>query len=210
MRPGNRSPAPAFIQSGASLLEILVTMVILALGLLGIAGMKLTGIKDSNLAYQYTLAGIQAQDMAERMGVNWAATVSTTNGFYKNLTWWNGVTARGTNCQELSCTTAQIAADDFWLWNDTNSKALPSGNGSVSGRQSDNAQCDTQVCSHYLIAVRWSDPQLNGALGWDSFAGIAATPSTPAVAASDAYTACGNPALAANRNLRCHVLRYRP
>ncbi len=185
-------------QTGATLLEILVTMVILALGLLGIAGMKLTGIKDSNVAAQYSLAAIQTQDMAERMGVNWAATVSTTNGFYKSLSWWTAIPARGTNCQDVSCTTAQIAADDFWLWNDTNTKALPSGNGSVTGRQSDNTQCTTQVCSHYLIAVRWSDPQLNGANGWD--------PTTT----SDVYVACGNPAAEANRNLRCHVLRYRP
>lgn len=188
----NHRPKHPWHYHGATMLEILVTLVIVALGLLGIAGMKLVGLKDSNLAYQITIAAIQAQDMAERIGAN---RVGMSN--YNNLTWWTTVPTRA-SCEGTSttCTSAQIATDDFYLWNDTNRKTMPSGNGRVLASGND-----------FLIGVRWSDPQLeqkdaNGTssytAGWDS------------TAASDVYTVCGDPADATNRRLRCYVLRYRP
>lgn len=185
---------------GASMIEILVTLVIVALGLLGIAGIKLVGLQDTNLAYQISVATFQAQDMAERISANRVAKAE-----YNGLTW----IPERTSCEgdETNCTSEQIAKDDFWLWNDTNRKIMPQGNGRVLADGDD-----------YLIAVKWADPQLrvkasdinnldttqtttdSGTfrLGWDS------------AEDTDVYNACGDPSDEDNNGFRCYVLRYRP
>lgn len=191
----NRVSVSFMNQHGASMLEILVALVVIALGLLGIAGMNIIGLKDSNLAYQYSVATLQAQDMAERIGAN---RVGISR--YDAITWWTAGDVQPTSCVSVctevdgviscsspACTTAQMAADDSWRWNYNNRTMLPSGNGSVTEDDGD-----------YLIAVRWSDPQLNGADGWDGTAG------------TDTRVSCGDPSSTANNNLRCHALRYRP
>jgi type IV pilus assembly protein PilV len=180
---------------GATLIEILVTMVVLSLGLLGLAAMKLVGLKDSNLGYQYTIAALQAQDMAERIGINREGASN-----YASIAWWTNAAVQPTSCSSIceeeegvttcsspQCTAAQMALDDSWQWNLSNRQTMPRGNGSV-----------TADGEEFAIAVRWADPGLNGELGWESTAG------------TDARVYCGDPASAANLNLRCYVLRYRP
>lgn len=54
-------------QSGSSLLEVLVAVVILAFGLLGLAGLQATSVKSSHSAYQRSQATLLAYDMADRM-----------------------------------------------------------------------------------------------------------------------------------------------
>lgn len=59
--------------AGFSLVEALVALVILAIGLLGIAGVQLKGLQSADLAIQRGIANIAAQDARERL---WAALVS--------------------------------------------------------------------------------------------------------------------------------------
>lgn len=54
-------------QTGSSLLEVLVAMVILAFGLLGLAGLQLNSVKSSHSAYLRSQATLLAYDMADRM-----------------------------------------------------------------------------------------------------------------------------------------------
>ncbi len=55
---------------GASMIEVLVTMVILAIGLLGIAALQLNGLRSANNSAHRTQATLLADDMAERMRAN--------------------------------------------------------------------------------------------------------------------------------------------
>lgn len=57
-------------EGGFSLVEILVTLVILAVGLLGLAALMLDGLRNNQSAYLRTQASILAYDMADRMRVN--------------------------------------------------------------------------------------------------------------------------------------------
>lgn len=57
-------------QHGFTLIEILITVVILAVGLLGLAGLVLEGMRNNQGAYLRTQASILAYDMADRMRAN--------------------------------------------------------------------------------------------------------------------------------------------
>jgi len=56
--------------SGLSLLEILVTVVVLSIGLLGIAGMQAFGMRYSHDSYARSQATILANELIERMHAN--------------------------------------------------------------------------------------------------------------------------------------------
>jgi type IV pilus assembly protein PilV len=125
---------------GFSLLEVLVAVVILAIGLLGLAALQISGLRyisASNMRYQ---AMVQAVDMSERMRANMAGV---GNGSYSNV---SGV---GSNpgCISTSCSPSGIAATDIYQWNTTNSQVLPSGTGTV-----------TQNGNLYVITVTWTEP----------------------------------------------------
>jgi len=57
-------------QSGLSLLEILVTVVVLSIGLLGIAGMQAFGMRYNNDSYVRSQAVSYANELVERMHAN--------------------------------------------------------------------------------------------------------------------------------------------
>ena len=53
-------------QAGSSLLEVLVAVVVLSIGLLGLAGLQMTSIKSSHSAYMRSQATLLAYDLADR------------------------------------------------------------------------------------------------------------------------------------------------
>lgn len=57
-------------ERGFSMTELLVAMLILAIGLLGLAGMQTRSVQMNLSAYQATQANYLAQDMLERMRAN--------------------------------------------------------------------------------------------------------------------------------------------
>ncbi|MCP5158556.1 MAG: type IV pilus modification protein PilV [Gammaproteobacteria bacterium] len=54
-------------QNGFTLIEILVTVVVLAIGLLGLAGLQAISLRYNSTAYQRSQATILAYDIVERM-----------------------------------------------------------------------------------------------------------------------------------------------
>lgn len=72
LRPGTLPDAsiPGNRQSGFSMVEILVTLVVLSLGMLGMLGMQVTGIQRNDSAYLRTQASLYAYDIADRMRAN--------------------------------------------------------------------------------------------------------------------------------------------
>lgn len=57
-------------QAGLSLVEVLVTVVLVGVGLLGIAGLQLTSVQNTNSAAQRFQATLLAEDIVERMRAN--------------------------------------------------------------------------------------------------------------------------------------------
>jgi type IV pilus assembly protein PilV len=57
-------------QKGISLLEVLISVLVLSVGLLGLGGLQLYALKGSNDAHFRTVASFLAADLADRMRIN--------------------------------------------------------------------------------------------------------------------------------------------
>jgi type IV pilus assembly protein PilV len=131
-------------QVGFSLLEVLISVVVLAVGLLGIAALQTSVIKFNHSAQLRSFAVYQAQNMIDRMRANKAGV---TAGNY------NSVSGTPSLPSCTTCTPAQIAQRDISLWNTENALLLPVGQGTVVGNG-----------SVFTVTIRW-DNERNGATG---------------------------------------------
>lgn len=122
---------------GFTLLEVLVALVVLSIGLLGLAGLQATSLRNNTSAYQRSIATMQAYDIADRMRANMPAV---RNGAYV----FAGIPPGVVSCSP--CTSAQIATIDAQEWNGANAALLPAGTGSVA-----------QGGNVFMITITWSD-----------------------------------------------------
>jgi type IV pilus assembly protein PilV len=132
--------------SGFTLLEILVTLVVLSIGLLGLAGLQLNGLQSNHSSYLRSQATILTQDIIDRMRVN---RVSAINGAYDIAV---GDEPAQASCEGagVNCSAAALAGADLYEWKDLLSESLPQGNGSVARTVVGN---DTLV----TVIVQWDD-----------------------------------------------------
>jgi len=107
--PMNPIPKPTIVlldrrrASGATLIEVLVAIVVLAIGLLGLAGLQMTSLQSNYSAMMRTKATLLAYDLTDRMRARRQATLT---GAYDNNatgdreTWNTSVTqSLGTGAQ---------------------------------------------------------------------------------------------------------------
>jgi type IV pilus assembly protein PilV len=118
------NPGPEF---GFTLVEVLVALVVLSVGLLGMAKMVMVSSHSNDSAYlrsQATSLGYQALDaMRANLGS------STAGGYLTALGAMPG--APGTNCGAGYCNNAQLGAWDIFAWKTQLAAALPAGTGSI-------------------------------------------------------------------------------
>lgn len=78
-------------QKGFTLIEVMVALVVLSIGLLGIAAMQLQGLKNAHSSYQRTIASIIAMDAGERLWVKLSedGTISDTDVDAVETEWVN-------------------------------------------------------------------------------------------------------------------------
>lgn len=98
-------------QRGVSLIEALVALVVLSVGLLGIAGLYLESVRSNRTALARTTAVFLVNDMADRIRGNRAAKTA-----YELLPLGTAVAAPGRDCGTDNCTPAQLAAHDLRQW----------------------------------------------------------------------------------------------
>lgn len=136
-------------QHGFSMLEVLVTLLIIATALLGSAGLQAYAMK-TNIGGQYrNQAAFLLEDMIERMELNkiYAAAVGGAAGYNTALT-------MSIDCSIASCTPAQLAGYDVTQWQAAIATALPSGAGTI-------VQTATGNPSSYTVTINWVDRKTN-------------------------------------------------
>lgn len=71
-------------QKGMTLLELLVAVLVLSVGMLGVAGLQTANMRNSQSAHQRTVAVLLASGMAERIRAN--KTLALTGAFKLSMT----------------------------------------------------------------------------------------------------------------------------
>jgi len=64
------------VQYGFSLIEVLISLVVLSIGLLGLGGLQLTSLQSANNAHFRTTASLFATELADRMRLNPSAVAN--------------------------------------------------------------------------------------------------------------------------------------
>lgn len=122
-------------EAGISLVEILVTVLILAVGSLGIASLQLAGLKYSSGSYARTQVTILSDDMANRLksnrvfALNQNADGTFGNGSPYVIADFTGAVAVARNCITDECDQQQLADYDIASWANEIARTIPSGRG---------------------------------------------------------------------------------
>jgi type IV pilus assembly protein PilV len=148
--PVNRSKTTGF-----TLVEVMVAVLILAIGLLGMAGLQVAGLRNNHSAYLRSQATQLAYDMADRMRANPQGVV---NSHYDNQT----APTTPADCEGGPCDSAQMAGYDLAKWNDELAAQLPGGAGVVCKDETpdDGNNAASPGCGSgdvYAIKIWWND-----------------------------------------------------
>lgn len=109
--------------NGYGLIEVLVAVLVLAIGLLGLAGLQTQSLRFNNEAYFRTQATILAMDMADRLRAN-LPTARNNPGSY-TFAKTEGIPASVKDCSSAECSLAELAQFDFKAWKEKALELLP-------------------------------------------------------------------------------------
>lgn len=137
--PNPVSPARAIravslrpFQGGYTLIEVLVSVLILAIGLLGLAGLQLTSLKFNTDAYIRTQSTLLAYDIVDRMRLNRAAVgtgaydVPATTDAAAKKSAYASCKPSGCACDKgIACNASNLALHDLGQWYERLGKELP-------------------------------------------------------------------------------------
>ena len=126
---------------GTSLIEVLVAVVILAVGLLGVAGMQMSALRNNQMAYERSAATFLTNSIAERMAANRTALALAAFALYDTamcaapgsanalaqqdlISWIADIQSPGmlgaTGCGSVNCTAAGVCTIAV-QWSDSRS-----------------------------------------------------------------------------------------
>ena len=122
-------------ERGATLFEVLISVLIMSIGMLGIAGLQAFSMSSSHTASYRSQAIVMVRDIADRMRANRIAVRAAAPNNY------GSVPPVRNNCRAaysavivavpVACPPTDLAADDVWDWQDRVTRLLPQGEGEV-------------------------------------------------------------------------------
>ena len=122
---------------GVSLIEVLVAVIILAFGLLGLAGLQSVSLRNNNSAMMRTQATYLAQDIVDRMRINKTAAIDDMSYEQPMATLKPTVAAN-----------SPLDVVDRNTWLTAIENILPSGDGEIDCVDA------TDVC---VVTIQWND-----------------------------------------------------
>jgi type IV pilus assembly protein PilV len=132
-----RDPGSVNAEKGFTLIEVMVSLLLLAIGVLGAAAMQLYSLKSNQVAGVHSQAVYLANSIAEAMRAN--MSVAKTGVYVRAID--DPIPAVGTS----------ISSVDLNVWLNTLRTELPSGTGSISAADASN---------RVTITVRWDESRL--------------------------------------------------
>lgn len=132
-------------QRGFTLIEVLITLLILSIGLLGLAGLQMTALKLNDSAERRSQATILAYDILDRMRANRSAAES---GSY-NITTATSPAAASCVGASANCSATDMKNYDLYEWRQALAQRLPAGSGEIS--------TSSGTPPTVTIKVQWND-----------------------------------------------------
>lgn len=155
-------------QGGVTLIEILVTLFVVSVGLLGTAGMQLAATRFQQTSYMRGQALVQAQFIAEKIRVNNSALTAPApaapaNQYLEPNTHaaaagsWPANPGCGLTGQTV-CTNQQAAQRDILEWHQSLAARLPGGRGAILPVANTGGLIDPTA---RRVVVMWREKQQN-------------------------------------------------
>jgi type IV pilus assembly protein PilV len=136
-------------QTGFTLLEVLVAIIVLSVGLLGLAGLMATSMRNNHSAYQRTQAAWLAYDVVDRMRVN--RKDALVNDYDVPIG------------SATIATPSTLANADINGWKTTLANSLPVGDGSVA------VTVNAAGVASVTVIVQWDDTRGTGGVSNQQF-----------------------------------------
>ncbi len=142
--------------SGFSLLEIVIAIAVTSFGLLGLAGMQATALRNNQSAYRHSQAAVLAYDIADRMRANTSAIKN-----YTTVVMASGSANQQTGCTAISgtCSAAQMAENDLHYWNAHLQATLPGAVVNISCADEETCLVEGTNLDEddvYTISISWA------------------------------------------------------
>jgi type IV pilus assembly protein PilV len=160
---------------GFTLIEVLVSIIVLAMGLIGLASLQATGVKNIQISYNRSQAVHLAQDIADRIRANKSAASTYADVDQNGIgdiqqSPLPGGTLVPICAQAAGCTPVQLAKNDIYQWTKALKAALPDGAcGSVGRASASNtavsngcggqikAEINAKSTDTYIISINWDE-----------------------------------------------------
>ena len=110
------------------MLEVLVALLVLSVGLLGLATLQGLGLKFNTQSYQRTQAVMLAYDMIDRIRANPVGRIGT---YYDTVT-AGYMPSSPPNCDTGGCDPNQMATYDIYRWKTIIARQLANGTGAIT------------------------------------------------------------------------------
>ena len=154
---------------GFTLIEVLIAIFVLAIGLLGVAGMQAFAVKNTQSANFRLVASMLATDITDRMRSNYEGVI---NGYYNKPLVADYNSPMAACATSAGCTPEQLAQNDLAEWAARVAAALPNGVGVVcvdstpaDGTTSASAACNNVGSAVYVVKIWWLDDRSAAANG---------------------------------------------
>lgn len=131
-------------ESGFTMVELMVAILVLAIGLLGLASLQVWGLTGNHNAYLRTQATMLAQDITERIRANSGADYLMEGASCKKYS------GSSKSCISSSCSAQEMAQYDLTNWCSSIATKLPGGDSLIT--QAANP-------SIYNIEINWTEQE---------------------------------------------------
>ncbi len=155
--------------AGFTLLEILIALLIVSIGLLGVATLQIRGQQFNQVSYLRTQATLLGYDLMDRIRTNYAINSENSNMATYNVPTFVNVGPSGiigqpiTTCDTGQCNSTALMNYDLDNWFYYLRDTLPKGETKIVPK----SQNSNGVTNKYEISIRWKDILDDGEEGYE-------------------------------------------